>query len=266
MTYQTADSMILTRNCLSLTASDAVTPLGFLKSKITYSNGCSSLIDLATGIVTPVSAYYKQRKHNKRHDDPDEYVYTPVYFEDPDPEVTESLYRQGRVHIINSILSDFHRNLFEDALRRAAIQYDCDITKAVIDVHHLNRNRQDNSIVNLIPVTRKEHRRIHSALYRGAGTYGALVYALGEELVNSIFDEAYFNYGDRSVFTSAINGIPYTQLMLTQLSEAQLPVDTKLLWIRCLNGKYDSVNIEGLNVYQILSALYLKSAIKIMIL
>ena len=94
MTYKSAESMILTRNCYNLITSDAVEPIGFLKSKITYVNGCSSLIDLATGIATPISAY-RQRKQNKRSDDPKEYVYTPVYFEDPDPEVTESLYRQG---------------------------------------------------------------------------------------------------------------------------------------------------------------------------
>lgn len=263
MTYQTAESMILTRNCYNLITSDAVEPIGLLKSKITYVNGCSTIMDLATGIVTPISAF-KQRTPNTRSDNPDEYVYTPVYFADPDPEVTESLYRQGRVHILNSLLSDFHRYLFDLALHRASEQYDCELSEAKVEVHHLDRNRQNNSIVNLLPVTKKEHGKIHSALYKGASTYEALVYALGEELVHSIYGTDYFDYGNGGgVYTASICGVPYAELILTQLSNANLPAETKCLQVKTLSGKHAYINIERLNIYEILSALYLYNAVEI---
>jgi hypothetical protein len=265
MTYEnTASTMILTRNCLALATSEATIPVGFLKSQVTYCNGNSAIIDLLTGVVTFNSLYRKQPGHNKRNDNPTSYVYTPVYFNDPNNiESNEALYRQGRVHILNSLLSDYHRDLFDAALQRAAIQADCDLDEAEVHIHHVNRNRHDNSLCNLLSCTRPEHNKIHNALRAGKSTYEALIFGLGEALVHSIFGAEYFNYGDSSVYTSRIHGVPYIPHILTQLSNAQLPADTTELKVRCLNGKYDNIDIAGLNIYQVLSELYTARAVKI---
>jgi hypothetical protein len=263
MTYQTADSMILTRNCLALTGTEAVEPLAFLKSKITYPNKCSTIVDLATGIALHKTPYRELRTRNRVNNDPKAYIITPVYFKNPDSRITESIHCHGKVHILNCFLSEYHRDLFEQAYSRALTN--CEYDKIRIPIHHIDRDRQNNRINNLMPVTEGEHHKIHNALRRGASTYDSLVTGLGEALVNSIFGADYFAYGDCSVFTSKMHGVPYTQLMLHQLSAAHLPADTTCLWVRLLNGKYASVDITGLNIYEVLSALYLKSAIEIQI-
>lgn len=265
MTYEnTASTMILTRNCLALATSEATVPVGFLKSKVTYANGNSAIVDLLTGVVIPKSLYRKQRRPNKRNNDPKSYVYTPVYFDDPDNhDNNNALYRQGRVHILNSLLSEYHRDLFYAALQRAVEQDEYELSEVKIEIHHINRNRKDNSIYNLLPTTLKEHDKIHYAINHGASTYEALVAGIGEALVHSIFGTDYFNYGDCSVYTSKIHGVPYIQHILSQLSKAQLHAQTTELRVRCLNGKYDSISIGNMNIYQILSALYLKSAVEI---
>jgi hypothetical protein len=264
MIYQNAETMRLTYNCLALATSEATISVGFLKSQVTYVNGNSSIIDLLTGIVTPKSLYRKHPRHNKHNDDPKSYVHTPVYFDDPDNSITkESLYRHGRVHILNTALSAYHRDLFYAALQRAAIQDDCALSEAIIEIHHTNRNRKDNRVSNLLPATGKEHDKIHYAINHGASTYEALVAGLGADLVHSIFGAEYFNYGDSSVYTSKIHGVPYIPHILNQLSIAQLPADTTELRVRCLNGKYDNIDIAGLNIYQVLSELYTARAVKI---
>lgn len=79
---------------------------------------------------------------------------------------------------------------------------------------------------------------------------------LGVDLVHSIFGDAYFNWGDSSVFTAAINGVSYAKLMLIQISVANLSSETKCLRVKLLNGKYDNNDITDLNIYELLSALY----------
>lgn len=264
MIYTNASTMVLTRNCLALATSDAVTPTGLLQSKITYPNGNHSIIDLFTGVVNYKSRYRKQPKHNKVNDNPKEYEITPVYFDNEDSKSNESLYRHGKVHILNTALSAYHRDLFNSALQRAAEQDGCDIADAKVHIHHLDGKR-NNSITNLIPVTNNEHIIIHNALRRGASTYDALVTALGAELVNEIFGDAYFDFGDGGgVYTAKIQGQSYVQYILTQLSATALPVDTKCLQVKTLQNRQICINIEGMTIYQILSALYDARAISIL--
>lgn len=263
MIYKSAKAMRLTYNCLALATSDAVTPLSLLQYKVTYPNGNSSVIDLATGQVTFKSRYRKQPTHNRVNDNPKAYKITPLYFKNPDnPENGESLYRHGKVHILNTTLSAYHRDLFAIALQRATKQCD-DYTKIRVHIHHIDGNKHNNSIYNLLPVTGNEHVRIHQALRHGATTYDALVAGLGANLVDNIFGVDYFDYGDSSVYTSSINGVPYIQLMLLQLSAANLPAETTSLRVKCLNGKYEFINIAGYNIYELLSDLYLKRAVEI---
>ena len=90
----------------------------------------------------------------------------------------------------------------------------------------------------------------------------SLVAGLGEDLVHDIFGTEYFDYGDGGgVYTASINGTSYAQHILGQISSANLPTDTKVLEVQLLNGSFDYIAIDGLNIYQILTALYIKSAI-----
>jgi len=264
MIYQSSETMTLTRNCLALATSSAVTQLGLLLSKITYPNGNFSVIDLATGQVTYISRYRKQPTHNRVNDNIKAYKVLPVYFINPDnPEKMELLYRHGKVHILTASLSAYHRYLFEEAYRRAIEQND-DYTKIRVHTHHIDGNRHNNIIYNLLPVTEREHINIHRALRKGASTYDSLVAGLGKSLVDSIFGKDYFNDGDCSTYTASIHGVPYVQHMLNQISEANLPTDTASLRVKCLNGKFDTIDIANLNIFEILSALYAKRAITIL--
>lgn len=267
MIYQNAETMRLTYNCLSLSATDAVTPLGLLQSKVTYANGNYSIVDLATGIVSYKSLYRKQPGYNKRNDDPKSYIYTPIYFDDPDnTDSNEVIYRQARVHILNTCLSSYHSNLFYVALQRAAIQDNCDLSEVKIDIHHIDCNRHNNAIYNLLPVTDKEHDKIHYALrYGGTSIYDALVAGLGINMVLGIFGADYFNQGDSSVYTSKIHGESYINRMLTQISAANLSSDCMSLRVKCLNEKYRSIDIANLNIYEVLSALYNTRATQIVV-
>lgn len=262
MVYTTsASTMILTRNCLALATSDAVEALGLLQSKITYVNGCCSIVDLLTGVVSYESRYRKQTKHNKVNDDPKSYEITPVYFDSADSESNESLYRHGKVHILNISLSAYHRALFDAALQRAAEQDGCALSEATVHIHHLDGKR-NNSITNLLPVTDSEHFTIHRAIRRGASTYDALVAGLGAELVHSIYGTDYFDYGDNGgVYTAKIHRQSYIKHMLTQLSLCTLPVDTKCLFVKTLQNRIMLINIENMNIYQLLTALYNARAI-----
>lgn len=262
MIYQSSsETMTLTRNCLALATSSAVTPLNLLQSKITYPNGNISIIDLATGQVTFISRYRKQPTHNSVNDNPKAYKVTPVYFINPDG--GESLYRHGKVHILTVSLSAYHRALFDAALQRAIEQCD-DYTHVRVHTHHIDGNRHNNAIYNLLPVTEREHINIHRALRNGASTYDSLVAGLGKSLVDSIFGKDYFNDGDCSTYTASIHGVPYVQHMLSQISKANLPADTASLRVKCLNGKFDTIDIANLNIFEILSALYAKRAITIL--
>jgi len=101
-------------------------------------------------------------------------------------------------------------------------------------------------------------------LRNGASTYEALVAGLGTTLVNSIFGEDYFDNGDGGgVYTASFHGVPYTQHILSQLSAANLPADCTSLRVRLLNGKYESLKITDLNIYELLSALYAVKAMEI---
>ncbi|MDR3597076.1 hypothetical protein [Clostridium sp.] len=262
MVYTTnASTMALTRNCLALATSSAVDTLGLLQSKITYPNGNHSIIDLCTGVVSYKSRYRKQPKHNKVNDNPKEYEITPVYFDNQDS--SEPLYRHGKVHILNVVLSAYHRDLFNSALQRAAEQDGCDLSEATVHIHHLE-NKRNNAIYNLLPVTDSEHFAIHNALRRGASTYDALVTALGAELVHSIYDTDYFDYGDGGgVYTAKIQGKSYIQHMLTQLSVCNLPVNTQSLKVKTVQNHISLINIEGMSIYQLLTALYNSRAISI---
>lgn len=264
MIYATnASTMTLTRNCLALATSDAVETLGLLQSKITYPNGSRTIIDLFTGVVSYKSRYRKQPRHNKVNDNPKNYEITPVYFDNQDCKSSESLYRHGKVHILNTVLSAYHRDLFNAALQRAAEQDGCDIAETTVHIHHLDGKR-NNSICNLLPVTDDEHFTIHRALKRGASTYDSLVTALGVELVHSIYGTDYFDYGDNGgVYTAKINGKSYIQHILAQLSVCTLPVDTQSLRIKTIQNRTMLINIEGLNIYQLLTALYDARAISI---
>lgn len=258
-------TMTLTRNCLALATSDAVKTLGLLQSKITYSNGNHSIIDLCTGVVSYKSRYHKQPKHNKVNDDPKKYEITPVYFDNQDGKSNESLYRHGKVHILNTALSAYHRDLFNSALQRAAEQDGCDLSEVKVPIHHLDTNRRNNSIANLLPTTDKEHIAIHNALRHGASTYDALVTGLGVELVHSIYGANYFDYGDGGgVYTAKIHGKSYIQHILSQLAVCTLPVDTECLQVKTLQNHKVCVNIKNMNIYQILSALYNARAISIL--
>mgnify|MGYP000899932895 CR=1 FL=1 len=262
MTYKYAPTLSLTRNCFKLVLSDATKPISFLKSKITYVNGNYSICDLGTGLIAYNSRYRKQPTYNKVNDNPAAYVITPVYFTNPDNPTGESLYRHGKVHILNTLLSAYHRALFMAALHRAAEQDGCDLSEARVHVHHIDVDKRNNAIYNLLPVTDNEHYTIHTALIRGASTYESLVAGLGEDLVHDIFGIEYFDYGDGGgVYTASINGTSYAQHILGQISSANLPTDTKVLEVQLLNGSFDYIAIDGLNIYQILTALYIKSAI-----
>ena len=263
MIYTDASTMILTRNCLALSTTDAVQAVALLQSKVTFVNGCYSNVNLLTGAVTYHSIYRKKNKHNKVNADPKAYEITPVYFANPDDTDRESLYRHGKVHILNVSLSAYHRELFELALQRASEQDECDLADTKVHIHHINGDKRDNSVHNLLPVTDSEHYRIHNALRRGASTYDALVAGLGVNLVNIIFGEAYFNYGDCSVFTAKLHGESYIKRMLTQLSGANLPAGCTSLRVKCLNEKYACVDIQDMNVYELLSELYTVRAVDI---
>jgi hypothetical protein len=265
MIYTDASTMVLTRNCLALAATDAVKPVGLLQSQVTYVNGCYSNVNLLTGAISYNSKYRKQPRHNKVNDNPKEYEITPVYFTNPDdPEDTESLYRHGKVHILNTALSAYHRDLFNSALQRAAEQDGCDIAEGKVHIHHIDVNRRNNAIYNLLPVTDSEHVIIHNALRNGASTYDALVAGLGEELVHSIYGTDYFDCGDDGgVYTAKIQGKSYIQHILTQLSVCNLPVDTQSLMIKTLQNRLILINIDGMNVYQLLTAFYNARAISI---
>ena len=261
MIYTDASTMRLTRNCLALATSTAAVPTGLLQTKVTYINGCYSIVDLATGEIIHYSRYRKHRTHNRVNDNPKAYKITPVYFTNLD--ATEPLYRHGKVHILNAALSAYHRDLYESALQRAAIQDD--YAEIRVPTHHIDGNKHNNSIYNLLPVTEMEHIKIHQALKNGASTYESLIAGLGEDLVIDIFGSDYFNFGDCSVYTASIKGTPYTQHMLTQLSAANLPAGTSCLRVRLLNRKYDSIDIAGLSIYGILSALYTQRAVEIVL-
>lgn len=264
MIYKDAETMRLTRNCLNLATSSNTISVGFLKSQVTYANNNSALIDLCTGIVTPKSLYRRHPKPNKRNLDPKSYVYTPVYFDPVDPDSSESKYCQGRVHILNTCLSLYHRDLFAAALQRAAIEADCALSEATVEIHHIDKNRKNNAIQNLLSVTPKEHDKIHAALNHGASTYESLVAGLGVGLVDSIFGSNYFDRGDGGgVFTASIAGVPYIQHILNQLSAANLPADCKCLQAIDLHNRRISITIEGMTVYEMLSELYTKRAAKI---
>jgi len=263
MIYTDAATMILTRNCLALATSDAVKPLGLLQSQLTYVNGNNSIINLCTGVVSYKSRYRKQPTHNKVNDDPKKYEITPVYFDNKDGKSNDSLYRHGKVHILNTSLSAYHRDLFEEALQRAAEQDECDISEAKVHIHHLE-NKRNNAIYNLLPVTDGEHIAIHRALRHGANTYDALVTGIGEELVHSIYGTDYFDYGDGGgVYTAKIHGQSYIQYILAQLSVCTLPADTECLMIKTLQNRNIVINIAKMNIYQLLSALYNAKAISI---
>ena len=265
MTYTYTPKMRLTHNCLVLSATDAVMATALYKSQIRYTNGCYINIDLLSGIVSYKSIYRKQPRHNKVNDDIKAYRFAPIYFDTPvDCDSNESLYRHARVHILSTFLSEYHRDLYLAALERDAIQRDCDLADAEAYIHHIDCNKHNNAIYNLLPVTRKEHNTIHRALKRDASTYDALVAALGVELVNNIFDVDYFDRGDGGVFTASISGENYIQRMLSQLSVANLPTDTKFLKVKTLHNKYLEVDITNMTIYQILSALYTKRAITIL--
>jgi len=265
MIYTDASTMVITRNCLALSATDAVKPVGLLQSQVTYVNGCYSNVNLLTGAISYNSKYRKQPKHNKVNDDPKAYEITPVYFTNPDnQEDTESLYRHGKVHILNTALSAYHRNLFNSALQRAAEQDGCDISEVKVHIHHIDVNRRNNAIYNLLPVTDGEHVIIHNALRHGASTYDALVAGIGKEFVHSIYGTDYFDYGDGGgVYTAKIQGKSYIQHMLTQLSVCTLSVDTQYLMIKTLQNHILPITIEGMNIYQLLTALYNARAISI---
>lgn len=165
---------------------------------------------------------------------------------------TVAIYRKPAVHIVIALSDGFHRELYLGAILRHTLDPRRSAASTpMAHVHHIDGNKKNNRLYNLLPLSPTEHSAVHKAMRRGASIYEALCIALGAELVHEIFG----NYFLSSLTGVSIAGTPYVDTIAQMLSDAALPADCCTLIADTPRGA-TLVDVHGLNVWHILSTLY----------